>query len=68
MLVLLAVMAFASATIDTACDGFLIERVPEGRRGLGNMVQVGGGYLGMVLGAASSSGSMPDPAGRLRRA
>lgn len=52
MLVLLAVMAFASATIDTACDGFLIERVPEGRRGLGNMVQVGGGYLGMVLGGS----------------
>ncbi|SUC82779.1 muropeptide transporter [Pannonibacter phragmitetus] len=52
MLVLLAIMAFASATIDTACDGFLIERVPEGRRGLGNMVQVGGGYFGMVLGGS----------------
>jgi MFS transporter (putative signal transducer) len=52
MLVLLAVMALASATIDTACDGFLIERVPEGRRGLGNMVQVGGGYFGMVLGGS----------------
>lgn len=52
MLVLLAIMALASATIDTACDGFLIERVPEGRRGLGNMVQVGGGYFGIVLGGS----------------
>lgn len=48
---LLVLMALASATVDIACDAFLIERFPEKRRGLANVAQVGGGYLGMIFGS-----------------
>ena len=48
---LLLVMAFASATVDIACDAFLIEQFPDERRGLANVAQVGGGYLGMIFGS-----------------
>ena len=48
---LLLVMAFASATVDIACDAFLIEQFPDDRRGLANVAQVGGGYLGMIFGS-----------------
>ncbi|MBB4955149.1 MFS transporter (putative signal transducer) [Agrobacterium vitis] len=46
---LLLLMALASATVDIACDAFLIEQFPENRRGLANVAQVGGGYLGMIF-------------------
>lgn len=48
---LLILMALASATVDIACDAFLIEQFPENQRGLANVVQVGGGYLGMIFGS-----------------
>lgn len=48
---LLILMALASATVDIACDAFLIEQFPENRRGLANVAQVGGGYLGMIFGS-----------------
>lgn len=48
---LLVLMALASATVDIACDAFLIEQFPENRRGLANVAQVGGGYLGMIFGS-----------------
>jgi MFS transporter, putative signal transducer len=48
---LLLLMALASATVDIACDAFLIEQFPENRRGLANVAQVGGGYLGMIFGS-----------------
>lgn len=51
ILALLLVMAIASATVDIACDAFLIEQFPPERRGLANVAQVGGGYLGMIAGS-----------------
>jgi len=51
LLALLVLMAVASATVDIACDAFLIEQFPTERRGLANMAQVGGGYLGMIFGS-----------------
>ncbi|MBT9372935.1 MFS transporter [Rhizobium sp. CSW-27] len=48
---LLLLMALASATVDIACDAFLIEQFPENRRGLANVAQVGGGYLGLIFGS-----------------
>jgi MFS transporter, putative signal transducer len=48
---LLLLMALASATVDIACDAFLIEQFPENQRGLANVAQVGGGYLGMIFGS-----------------
>lgn len=48
---LLILMALASATVDIACDAFLIEHFAENRRGLANVAQVGGGYLGMIFGS-----------------
>lgn len=51
ILTLLIVMALASATVDIACDAFLIEECPAERRGLANVAQVGGGYLGMIAGS-----------------
>ncbi len=51
LIVLLAVVAITSATIDIACDAFAIENLPERQRGWGNTMQVGGGYLGIVLGS-----------------
>jgi len=51
ILALLIVMAVASATVDIACDALLIEQFPAERRGLANVAQVGGGYLGMIAGS-----------------
>ncbi len=51
LLALLILMAIASATVDIVCDAFVIEQFSESRRGLGNVAQVGGGYLGMIFGS-----------------
>lgn len=51
ILSLLVIMAFASATVDIACDAFIIEQLPQNRRGMGNVAQVGGGYLGLIFGS-----------------
>lgn len=51
VLMLLVAVAVVSATVDIACDAFLIEQLPEGRRGAGNVAQVGGGYLGLIFGS-----------------
>ncbi|WP_346892321.1 MFS transporter [uncultured Roseibium sp.] len=48
----LLVLAVISATVDIACDAFLIEQIPKKDLGLGNTAQVGGGYLGLVFGSA----------------
>ena len=47
----LATMAFVSASVDIACDAYTIENLPDKKRGLGNIAQVGGGYLGFVAGS-----------------
>jgi len=50
LLALLAMLAFAAATADIACDGYAIQQLSVKDRGWGNTAQVGGGYLGIVLG------------------
>lgn len=50
LLALLLCLATASATADIACDGFAIQQLTPENRGWGNTAQVGGGYLGMVVG------------------
>jgi len=47
---LLAAALVASST-DVACDGFTVEQLASHRRGWGNVAQVGGSYVGAMLGA-----------------
>nr|WP_275982809.1 MFS transporter [Ochrobactrum sp. BTU2] len=48
---LLVIVAVVSATVDIVCDAFLIEQFTDNKRGLANVAQVGGGYLGMIFGS-----------------
>lgn len=48
--VALVVAAFASSTVDIACDGYAVESLAEKHRGWGNAAQVGGAYLGSAIG------------------
>lgn len=48
----LLIAAFATATVDIACDGFAVETLSERHRGWGNSAQVGGAYIGMSIGGA----------------
>jgi MFS transporter (putative signal transducer) len=50
LIALLLLAALASATIDIACDGYAVEQLAADRRGWGNTAQVGGAYLGFMLG------------------
>ncbi len=50
MFILLAFVALSAATVDIAVDAFAVEQLAAADRGWGNAAQVGGGYLGMVLG------------------
>ncbi len=49
----LVVGAFASATVDIACDGYAVESLAEKHRGWGNAAQVGGAYLGSAIGGGA---------------
>ncbi|MGW6778462.1 MFS transporter [Brucella pseudogrignonensis] len=51
IIALLGLMAVASATVDIACDAFIIEQLSQQSRGAGNVAQVGGGYLGLIFGS-----------------
>ncbi|MBU2959914.1 MFS transporter [Citreicella sp. C3M06] len=46
----LMVAAFATATVDIACDGYAVEALKNTRYGWGNAAQVGGAYLGAAIG------------------
>ena len=46
----LAIVALTSATVDIACDGFAVEQLKNRLRGLGNSLQVGGSYVGYLIG------------------
>lgn len=46
----LVIGAFASATVDIACDGYAVESLAEKHRGWGNAAQVAGSYLGSAIG------------------
>lgn len=52
LLVLLLCAAVSATLVDIACDAFLIEQIPANERGQGNMAQVGGAYIGLVLGGS----------------
>lgn len=47
----LLLAALAAATADVACDGFVVDQLAMNRRGWGNVAQVGGSYVGAMLGA-----------------
>lgn len=42
-----------AATIDIACDGFCVDQLSSQGYGWGNVAQVGGSYLGMMLGGGA---------------
>lgn len=44
------VIALIAATVDIAGDGFMIEQLKPEHRGWGNVIQVGGGYAGIMIG------------------
>lgn len=47
----LLVAALVAATTDVASDGFTVEQLASQQRGWGNAAQVGGSYVGAMLGA-----------------
>ncbi|MGH1427155.1 MAG: MFS transporter [Arenicella sp.] len=47
----LAIATVIAATVDIVCDGFAIEQLKSTHRSWGNVMQVGGGYVGMMMGA-----------------
>lgn len=62
-LLLFAALAFAAlvtATVDIACDGFAVQQLRESVRGWGNVMQVGGGYFGAMLGGGLFLVLMPQ--------
>jgi MFS transporter (putative signal transducer) len=50
ILALLLLSALVAATTDIACDGFTVEQLASQQRGWGNVAQVGGAYVGAMLG------------------
>lgn len=50
LLAALCLATLAAATIDIACDGFAVEQLAAHKRGWGNAAQVGGSYIGFMLG------------------
>ncbi|WP_372501922.1 MFS transporter [Tistrella mobilis] len=53
VLAALAVAALITATVDIGCDAYAVEQLPPRLRGLGNVMQVGGGYLGALIGGGA---------------
>lgn len=47
----LILAAFLAASIDIACDGYAIDQLVALQRGWANVAQVGGSYIGMLLGS-----------------
>lgn len=47
----LLLAALVAASTDVACDGFTVEQLAGQWRGWGNVAQVGGSYVGAMLGA-----------------
>ncbi|MBR9894484.1 MFS transporter [bacterium] len=50
VLAILMLAAFATATVDIACDGYAVAALQNTRYGWGNAAQVGGAYLGSAIG------------------
>lgn len=53
LLAALALATLAAATIDIACDGFAVEQLAARSRGWGNTAQVGGSYIGFMIGGGA---------------
>jgi len=51
ILAALLACALVAASTDVACDGFVADQFDQQRRGWGNVAQVGGSYVGAMLGA-----------------
>jgi len=51
ILAMLLAGALVAATTDIACDGFTVEQLASQQRGWGNVAQVGGSYVGAMLGS-----------------
>ncbi|TBV17341.1 hypothetical protein [Stutzerimonas kirkiae] len=47
----LLLAALVAATTDVASDGFAVDQLASPQRGWGNVAQVGGSYVGAMLGA-----------------
>jgi MFS transporter (putative signal transducer) len=50
LLAALALATLIAATVDIACDGFAVEQLSTQSRGWGNTAQVGGSYIGFMIG------------------
>nr|WP_314074278.1 MFS transporter [uncultured Roseococcus sp.] len=50
LFLMLALATITTATVDIACDAFAVEQLPGRARGWGNVMQVGGAYLGVMVG------------------
>lgn len=53
LMVLVTIAAFATATVDIACDGYAVESLPPAWRSWGNSAQVAGAYLGAAIGGGA---------------
>ncbi|WP_271271075.1 MFS transporter [Aliamphritea hakodatensis] len=47
----LIVIAMISTVTDIAADGLAVDQLPDSKRSLGNVMQVGGAYLGTIIGS-----------------
>jgi len=48
----LLLAALVAASVDVACDGMAVDLLHDRLRGWGNSMQVGGGYVGVMLGGS----------------
>ena len=53
VLACLLLVAFATATVDIACDGYAVAALSGGGYGWGNAAQVGGAYVGSAIGGGA---------------
>lgn len=51
VIAVLSLLAFVTATVDIACDGYAVETLAKKDHGWGNAAQVGGAYVGSAIGA-----------------
>jgi MFS transporter, putative signal transducer len=49
----LLLAALVAASVDIVCDGYTIDRLCASQRGWGNVAQVGGSYVGFLLGGSA---------------
>lgn len=57
----LLLAALAASVGDVVCDGFAIDQLPRKQHGWGNVVQVGGSYIGAMLGSGGFLLAVQEP-------